>query len=291
MSPKYRFFLAMLCTACRSSAPGEAPSPDIRSPAETPTELNPTVSAWSISPTNQEHRYTSVTSAILETVGLPQSDRDTIISTVNFSTSITRDITPPSYSARIEAITIQGGTRTRAVVPPVDVPVPFVFTGRLEPNRITLELPKAQTDISGTCVNEALAAVPVVQRSLVLVPLQLRTGLTWTDSTTASVCSGPMLVSLTSVRTYVVKGQAVVRGRAAILLDQQNRTSFTGGGAQEQHRIRVRGDGTGKSQVVIDAVTGALIDAAADNTTLLTITASGRDRRFTQTSRERVTQL
>ena len=291
MSLRYRFFLAVLCTACRSSTPGEAPSPDIRGPAEIPTELNPTVSAWSISPTSQEHRYISVTRAILETVGLPQSTRDTIISTVNFSTSITRDITPPSYSARIEAVSTQGGTRIRAAVPPADIPIPFVFTGRLEPNRITLELPKAQTDISGSCVNEALAAVPVVQRSLVLVPLQLRTGLTWMDSTTASVCSGPMLVSLTSVRIYMVKGQAVVRGRTAILLEQQNRTSFAGEGAQEQHRIRVRGDGTGKSQLAVDAVTGALIDVTADNTTLLTITASGRDQRFTQTSYERVTQL
>jgi hypothetical protein len=100
-----------------------------------------------------------------------------------------------------------------------------------------------------------------------------------------------MLVSLTSVRIYMVKGQAVVRGRTAILLEQQNRTSFAGEGAQEQHRIRVRGDGTGKSQLAVDAVTGALIDVTADNTTLLTITASGRDQRFTQTSYERVTQL
>lgn len=291
MSPRLRLFLAVLLTACRSSAPGEAPSPDIRGPAETPTELNPTVSAWSISPTSQEYRYTSVTSAILQTAGLPQAVTDTISSTINFSISLARDITPPSYSARIEAILTRGGTRIRAVVPPADVTLPFTFTGRLEPNRITLELPKAQTEISASCVNQALAAVPVVQRSLVLVPLQLRTGMTWTDSTTASVCSGPMLVSLSSVRTYVVKGQAVVRGRTSILLDQQNRTSFTGEGAQEQHRIRVRGDGTGRSQLAVDAVTGALVDATAENTTLLTITASGRDQRFTQTSRERVTQI
>jgi hypothetical protein len=291
MSLRNRVFLAVLCTACRSSTPGEPPSPDVGSPTETPTELNPTVSAWTISPTSQEYRYTSVTSAILETAGLPQSVRDTIVSTINFSISIARDITPSSYSARIEAISTQGGTRIRAAVPPATVVLPFVFTGHLEVNRITIELPKVQTDISASCVNETLAAIPVVQRSLVLIPLQLRTGMTWTDSAVSSVCSGPVLVSLSSIRTYQVKGQTVIRGRTVILLDQQSRTSFTGEGAQEQHRIRVRGDGTGKSQLAVDAMTGVLVDATANNTTLLTVTASGRDQRFTQTSRERVTQL
>jgi hypothetical protein len=289
---RYRFLLlSALFTACRSSAPGRIPTPDIGDPAATPVDLRTEAASWSISPTNQEHRYTSITSATLESAASPLTSRDTLISTVRFSLGITRDVVPPSYSARIESVSIQGGSRIveAAGLPPGSLP--FLFAGRLEPNRITLELPKTQTETSASCSNEALAAVPVVQRSIILVPLQLRTGMTWTDSTTATVCSGPLLVSLSTARTYLVKGQVAVRGYPAVLLEQQNRTSFTGDGVQEQHRISVRGEGSGRTQLTVDAATGALIDAAGDHSASLTITSSGRDQQFTQRSRERVTRV
>jgi hypothetical protein len=198
---------------------------------------------------------------------------------------------PPSYTARIESISIQRGSRIGETAGVAGVSLPFLFSGRLEPNRISLEFSTTQTETSASCSNEALASVPVVQRSMILVPLQLRTGMTWTDSTTTAVCSGPLLVSLSSTRTYLVKGQVVVRGSPAVLLEQQNRTSFTGDGVQEQHRVRVRGEGSGQTQLTVDATTGALIDAAGDHSTSLTITSSGRDQQFTQQSRERVTRV
>ena len=135
-----------------------------------------------------------------------------------------------------------------------------------------------------------MAVIPIIQRSLVLVPLQLHKGLTWTDSVVATICSGPLQTSLSSVRTYLVKGQGVIHDRAVVLLEQNNRTSFTGEGAQQQHRLRVRGNGSGKAQLAVDAATGALIEAVADHVTALTITSSGRDQHFTQTSREHVTR-
>jgi hypothetical protein len=292
---RYRFLLSSaLFAACRSSAPGGMPTPESSDPSTAPVDLRTEAASWSISPTRQEHQYTSITSATLESVGSPLTSRDTVISTIRFSLGITRDVVPPSYSARIESISIQGGSKIGQTAAPAAAAVPslpFLFAGHLEQNRITLELPKTQTETSASCSNEALAAVPVVQRSMILIPLQLRTGMTWTDSTTTAVCSGPLLVSLSSTRTYLVRGQVTVRGSPAVLLEQQNKTSFTGDGVQEQHRIRVRGEGSGRAQITVDAATGSLIDATGDHSTSLTITSSGRDQQFTQRSRERVTRV
>ena len=282
---------SVFLSACRSSTPGSTPSPN---PGSIPTvsvdRTSSEATAWTISPINQESSYTSVTNATLESTGLPVSSRDTITSTVRYSLSISRDLTPPAYTARIESISILGGPRTRDSTMSSGGLLPFTLTGRLEPNRITLELPRSQAELSTACSSQVMAVIPIVQRSLVLVPLQLHRGLTWTDSIAATVCSGPLPTLLSSVRTYLVKGQGVLHNRAVILLEQHNRTSFTGEGAQQQHRIRMRGNGSGKAQLAVDATTGALIEAVADHITALTITSSGRDQHFTQTSREHVTR-
>ena len=292
MPIKCRFLIfSVFMTACRSGAPGVIPNPGIGGPSTTPIDPRSEATSWTISPTGQEHRYTSVTSASLEFTGLSGISRDTVNSTINFSLTISRAAVPATYSARIESISIQGGSRTGGVVnSSSNIPLPFEFDGRLEPDRITLNLPKAQTESPLSCTSETLSAIPAIQRSVILIPLQLRTGMTWTDSTVSTVCSGPLLVSLTSVRTYQVKGQTSVRNRTALILDQQSRTNFTGEGIQDQHRVRVRGDGAGRGQLTVDAETGALLETVSDHTTGITVTSSGRDQRFTQVSRERVTR-
>lgn len=284
---------SILFTACRLSTSGGVPGTDPGTLPTTPSNdhIPNEPTAWTISPINQEHSYTSVTTAILETTGSPVSSRDTVTSRVSYSLSISRDVTPPIYSARIESIFLQGGPRTKDSASSSRSSFPFTLTGRFEPNRITLELPGTHADLMTTCASEVMAAIPIVHRSLVLPPLQIYKGLVWTDSVVASVCSGPFRTSLSSVRTYLVKGQAVTRNQVIILLEQQNRTSFTGEGAQHQHRIRVQGNGSGRAQLAISADTGVLIEAVADHFTTLTVTSSGRDQTFTQTSREQVTRI
>ena len=292
MSIRHRILVfSVLASACRPLAPGGAPSPDAGNPLPAPIKRPSTeLLAWSISPVNQEHSYTSVTSAFLESMGSLPLSRDTVTSTVQFSLSVSRNVAPPAYSARIESISIQGGTRTKDSASVFTNLLPFAFSGRVEATRITLDPLEPQADLLTACTSELAAVIPTIQRSLVLVPLQLREGLTWTDSVVATVCSGPLQTSLSTVRTYLVKGQTALHGQSVILLEQQNRTSFTGEGTQQQHRIRARGSGSGRAQIAIDAKTGVLVEAASDHTTALTITSSGRDQGFTQTSRERVTR-
>lgn len=292
ISTKYRLLLlATLFTACRSAAPGTRPEPDIDSRLPGSAPVKSEIASWTISPTSKVHRYTSVTNAALELLDSTTTSRDTVISTVSFSLAVSRNATPASYSALVESIATTTGFKTGGTAASSRISLPFAFSGRFEPGRITLDFPKAQTEVSIDCANEVFSAVPVVQRSLILIPLQLSSGMTWTDSAVASICSGPLLVSLTSVRIYHVRGQAKINDHPAILLDQESRTSFNGEGAQNQHRIRVQGNGSGTTQLTVDTETGALIDAAGSHTTAIIVTSSGRNQRFTQTAREWLTRI
>jgi hypothetical protein len=132
------------------------------------------------------------------------------------------------------------------------------------------------------------SALPVIQRALIISPTQLQKGLTWTDSTDTSICSGPVPVSLTAVRSYRVMGETKQGESPAILLERQDRTISTGEGSEGQHRIQIKSQGNGHSTILIDVQSGALIEMTTVNSTTAAVTTSGRTQQFVQTTRERI---
>ena len=187
-----------------------------------------------------------------------------------------------SYSARIESISLERGQRTASISESTDLP--FSYTGQLQQGKLTvdLQLHSPVTD----CSNEALSAVAIVQRTVVPTPLFLQKDMTWTDSTSASTCSGSIPVTSITSRRYKVVG-ATDNG---ILIEQQNKTLSTGEGVQGQHRVKLHSEGTGATQLVINPQTGSLVESHGTHVTSVVVTASGRDRKFTQTTRERISQ-
>jgi len=145
-------------------------------------------------------------------------------------------------------------------------------------------------DSSLDCNNEVSSIVPLIQRALVMPPIQLQKDLTWTDSTDTSICSGPVPVLLTGVKHYRVIGETRQGIIPAILIERQDRTVSAGEGTEGQHRIQIKSQGTGRSSIFIDAQTGALLDMTTVNSTTVTVTVSGRTRQFVQSSRERITR-
>jgi hypothetical protein len=73
-----------------------------------------------------------------------------------------------------------------------------------------------------------------------------------------------------------------------ILIERQDRTVSAGEGTQGQHRVRLRSDGTGTAQLIVDSRTGSLIESTGTYVTSVVVTASRRERKFTQTTRERI---
>jgi hypothetical protein len=154
-----------------------------------------------------------------------------------------------------------------------------------------MDLPPGQASQSyADCSKDALSTTGAVQRAVIALPLVLHKDMVWTDSATTNSCSGSIPVTSTTVRRYRVVGETSGSNRG-VLLERQDRTTLSGEGSQGQHRVRLKSDGSGTAQVVIDAETGAVLESNGVHTASVVVTASGRDQRFTQRTREQLSRL
>ena len=281
MTRRLQVILALLFLAsCRgSSSTGTGPAP-VRTPEPAPSAPHITArDQWTITPVATRHRFTSVINTAIELHDAGEIQRDSLVSSFTYSLGTQRSGESISYSAQLESMSLRGGARTTA--PVSTLTSPFSFSGQLEKNRISTD--SAFTD----CSDDALAAIPVVQRALVVTPLVLHKDMTWRDSVSSATCSGSIPVTTVTVRNYRVLGETL-RG---ILIERHDRTTATGEGSQGQHLIRLRTDGSGIAEITIDSESGELLQAVSTSQTTAVINASGRDQRFVQAVRERIDRL
>ena len=276
--------LAFACAPAVRGTERPQPVPDI----DTTPPIASGISTWTISPTHEQHRYRSITSTLLELADTTGITRDSITTTIDFTLSILRDREPLSYSATVESMSARGGQKTGITT---NAELPFSFTARLERGRIIMDLPEGQASQSyADCSKDALSTTAAIQRAVLALPLVLHKDMVWTDSTTRNSCSGSIPVTSTTVRRYRVVGETSA-SRSGVLIERQDRTTLSGEGSQGQHRVRLKSDGSGTTQVIIDAQTGAVLESTGAHTASVVVTASGRDQRFTQTTREQVRRL
>ena len=286
MATRYFLLSALLpvLVSCRSATPRTEPepiTPEKTSPLPASPELSPHDS-WLLQPTEHQYKYRSSTiSSVIMDQGTA-SLRDSTALTTDFSVSISRNTRGASYSVTVEGLSLASASRVSPSVVPA-LPSPVSFSGRIEMNQISFSTP-------ADCNTQVSSVFPVIQRLLILPPLQLRRGQTWTDSTSALACSGSIPVTLTALRQYRVVGETNSGGRSGLLLERLDKTTSAGEGSEGQHRVQLKSEGTGQTQLLIDPLTGALLEATGTNTTLATVTASGRSQKFTQLSREHVLQ-
>jgi len=269
-----------LLTACHSGSVRTEPEPVTDSP-EQPAAVSgshSTITQWSIQPSAQSQHYQSVTVAIIDLAGTAPAMRDSTLSTIDFSLSIVHEPRTAAYTSSIEAFGKSGGTRFPQNS--IGTNLPFAFTGHITAGQLTVDSLDCSTEIS--------SALPVIQRALIVSPTHLEKDMTWTDSTTTSICSGAVPVSLTAVRSYRVVGETKQGETPAILLERQDRTSSTGEGTEGQHRIQIKSQGTGRSTILIDVRSGALIEMITVNSTTAAVTTSGRTQQFVQSTHERI---
>jgi hypothetical protein len=273
----------LILSSCARSGTRTEPEPvpaEVPLPGSLPAPVSTTTS-WTFVTSSQPHQYRSAITAIIEQGEAASSIRDSIRATTDFSLSLSKQPRSLAYEATINDLTIQGGPRTAFSSTPNQFPIPI--SGRLEGNRLSAES-------APECSTQSSFALPIIQRLVVSLPSRLQKDQTWTDSTSATVCSGPIPVILTTIRSYRVLGEADIRGRPGIRLAREDRTTSQGEGSDGQHRVQLQSSSTGRGELLIDRTTGALLESSTISTVSLTITTSGRSQRFTQTSRELVTE-
>jgi hypothetical protein len=62
-----------------------------------------------------------------------------------------------------------------------------------------------------------------------------------------------------------------------------------GNGAQDQHQIKLEGEGTGFSDITLDSATGTVLIVAVYQELKLTVISSGQSKHFTQRVKQQIT--
>jgi len=282
--PRLLLFLAI--TACSRST-----SVPVGIPPDPVTETRPVSSpvlhsgkTWTLSTDSSSRRYVSTAQTIVELADSINA-RDQVTRKTVFSLAFSSNSSEIRAIASIDELSTNAGARIGSSLSPVSLPLQVnaqIVNGGLVLQRIA----GSSGSVIPDCNNPAMAALPSLQRAIVVTPSLLVGDMAWRDSSSTSSCSGTVPVSLITVRQYRVLGESSHAGMPSILLERLETATFRGEGSQDQHRILISGTGTGTSQVHLHPVSGRLMSLDGEHRSDLVVTSSGRQQRFKQVTRE-----
>lgn len=282
-------FVALLSIACATSGPVVEPVPrPSNGTSVPPSSVLTSPQTWTLTADYQPRTYLSIATTIFELHSDTAFTRDTVTVSTDFTISVTPEGGLTRLTGTINRMSITAGNK---IGQPAQLPLaPFPFTARIENRILILDSAGGEPVMAPvSCNNVTLATLTLLQRNVIAVPATPTLGMTWRDSAVVSGCSGSIPVSLSVVRTYKIAREVSYQGQLVLLIERTDSTRATGEGSEEQHRIIITSQGSGSAQLYIDRTTGLLAGTEGEQKADVSVTASGRTQRFTQTVSEKTT--
>lgn len=284
-----RFILslpAIVACAAPSPSPSSAPQPERDAspqPAETPA-LSASKTSWSFRPDPTFRSYTSISHTSLEATSDSGIIRDTVSTKVRFTAAINTTEIPAAIAGTVEELSIDGGSRIGSSDTGL-ISLPLPFKGTVNQGVVFVET-NAQSAAGVPCQNPASSIITSIQNLVFLRPSELSKGKTWSDSTSTIACHGSLPVQVSTVHTYRVIGEVSSLEKQVVLIERTDRISVNGDGAQGQHRIFIKGFGSGSGKLHLDPVTGSTMASENESRSSITVRSSGQDLQFVQITRQ-----
>jgi len=281
--------ISLFTTASCSRAAGFPEPTSQPLPKEIPEPPHATQGTWRFAQDPRPASYTTISTTILELQLDTVTQRDTIRVTASYTIAATGHPDSTKLTGSLEQISVETGGHIGQSAD--STPLPMNYTGRVARGILILDSAgKTALQTSRVCTGNSLSIFPVIQRNLLTLPQMITAGMTWSDSVSLIDCSGSVPVALKAFREYKTIGETTHRGRRLILIERSDKTTGTGEGAQGQHRLTLRTDGTGLVRLYLDRTSGRLEAAEGEKRSRVAVTASGRTRLFQQTTREETTR-
>ena len=259
-----------------------APEPIMPKATDTNVPVTSASIPWNLTRIREPNSYLSTNTITISLSADPTRNQEALLATTHFSVNLDTLPGRENISGVIDNFSISTGARIGV---PDKIQLPAAFTGESINGQLKLQLVD-QTNTRPACTDPAYSALSAVRRNFFIPPLQIFPRMTWMDSSSSETCHGFIPALLRTTYTYRVVAETEFKGTPAILVERSTNTSSTAEGAQNQHRILIRGDGSGTTQFYLDRTTGVLLGANSEQTTTLIITSSGRNQQFIQNSRE-----
>lgn len=125
----------------------------------------------------------------------------------------------------------------------------------------------------------AAALLSPIREALFFPPRRLTPGLTWTDSSSVTVCRDSIPLTVTTQRQYRVVGAELLRDEVVVRVDRETRVRMQGQGRQFGEPIEIAADGEGTSTLLVRLAGAYLLQGTGSQELRMTM----RGRRRTQT--------
>jgi hypothetical protein len=140
--------------------------------------------------------------------------------------------------------------------------------------------------LTDKCSPVATALTTDLRNLLLRFPDTLSPGSSWRDSTSMTGCQGAIPTRSKIVHNFKVMGMSTYEGSSVLIVQRSDTISAEGEGAQQQHRLVLNASGIGSATYYLDIATGRVLHLTASQDLDLTITASGKNRRFRQSAKQ-----
>ena len=192
---------------------------------------------------------------------------------------------PDSASGRVHVIVVADSFATTTqgrigAVQPVSLPVKV--TASLGDSGVVVEAPG-----EGEKCNSAGSTLASDLRNLLpRFPQGAVSGMSWSDSVRTNGCQAGIPTVFDLRRVFVVSGVMTENSNPVLVVLRTDTISALGEGAQLQHRIALRSEGTGRATYYLDLAAGKVLRLTTGQNLILSFSASGRKGSFLETSQQ-----
>ncbi len=271
--------LLVAAGACSAPIPRQAPTP-VESPAPSAAPAPP--SRWVISRDLLAREYLVEQAA--EIAITADSGASTDSSTLLVAATV-RSTAGGGVSGLVRSASLRTASVPESGLPGLVLPLAFSGTPPLPGTQHELTARTVPTD---PCQSPAHVLLNSIRDLFVPVPDTLTVGRVWADSGHSDSCRGGARLTGNTTRRFSVRSYEVRDGLPVLLVDQRSTTRLRGTATRGGDTTVVDGTGSGTGELVIDALTGAIVSAAGSATLEISIRGAVRSERARQLLRTRV---
>ena len=186
----------------------------------------------------------------------------------------------PTISVTIDSLAITSVRDTlgpaRRLTAPVVVQLPFI------PSSITTAVDSAA--LLSTCDSMEETARVLAGDLYIQIPVPLRQGERWSDSTSLALCRGGIPLTVTKTSRFQIAEVRESRDALLARILRQTTLTITGSGTQGARRITVRGQGTSESAFTYDLRAGRFLESTGQSVLQLGFETIQQTEQVTQRS-------
>jgi len=274
---KWRLLLTTCLVGCVSSHAPVAGPPS--SPQPVPATVPSPATSWTFNFAPRSISYRVSRTAVIDGGADPQTRREISTNSTHESLMLKASADTIAFTAVLDTFST---TRQGVIgsVQPGQLPV------QLSGIRVGESLVISGDSLTQACNPVTSALITDLHNLLPRIPALLSTSMSWKDSTNSTGCQGSIPTTSRVLHSYHVTGETIYEGIRTLIVQRSDTIQAEGEGAQQQHHLTLRANGTGTATYYLDTDSGLITHLSVGQDLDLSITASGKTSHFQQTTRQ-----